>query len=62
MDSANLENCAWNFILEDDWDQYGVLSKTWFLADCDIIHCLKEGLINIGMVFLKIPKYLSFSD
>ena len=38
--SANLENYAWIYVHEDDWDQDGVLLETWFLADYDIqIHC-----------------------
>ena len=36
MDSANPKNYAWIFVHEDDWDQDGVLSETWFLADYDI--------------------------
>ena len=36
MDSANLENHAWIYVHEDDWDQDGVLLETWFLVDYDI--------------------------
>ena len=36
MDSANLENYAWIYVREDDWDQEGVLLEIWFLADYDI--------------------------
>ena len=40
MDSANLENYAWIYVHEDDWDKNGVLLETWFLADYGIqIHC-----------------------
>ena len=45
MDSANLENCAWIYVHEDDLDQDGVLLETWFLSDYDIqIHCLETVL------------------
>ena len=36
MDSANLENYAWIYVREDDWDQGGVFLEIWFLADYDI--------------------------
>ena len=40
MDSENLENFAWIYVHEDDWDQDGVLLEIWFLAGYDIlIHC-----------------------
>ena len=45
MDSANLENYAWIYVHEGDWDQDGVLLGTWFLADYDIqINCLEKVL------------------
>ena len=38
--SGNLENYAWIYVHEDDWDQDGVLLGTSFLANYDIqIHC-----------------------
>ena len=56
MDSANLENYAWIYVHEDDWDQDGVLLETWFLADYNIQNTLLgEGIINFRMAFFKIP-------
>ena len=43
MDSVNLENYAWIYIREDDWDQDVVLLEIWFLADYNIkIHCQEK--------------------
>ena len=36
VDSANLENYAWSYVHEDDWDQDGVLLET--LIPCGLWH------------------------
>ena len=54
MDLANLENYAWIYGHEDDWDQGGVLLETWFLADYDIqMHCLEKVLWTLVWCFWK---------
>ena len=51
-DSANLENYAWIYAHEDDWDQHWVLLETWFLADYEIqMHCLEKVLSTLVWCF-----------
>ena len=61
MDSANLENYAWIYVHEDNWNQDAVLVETWFLVDDDIqVHCLEKVLENLALCFWNFHKYLSF--
>ena len=69
MNSVNLENYIWIYVYEDDWEQDGVLLETYSLRILDsLLNTLfGEGLINFGMVLLKVPsisvsQYLKVSE
>ena len=65
----NLENYIWIYVYEDGWEQDGVLLETYSLRILDsLLNTLfGEGLINFGMVLLKVPsisvsQYLKVSE
>ena len=69
MNSVNLENYIWIYVYEDGWEQDGVLLETYSLRILDsLLNTLfGEGLINFGMVLLKVPsisvsQYLKVSE
>ena len=54
MDSANLENYAWIYVHEDDWDQDGVLLDSLRIMTFKNT-LFGEGLWNSSVMFLKVP-------